>query len=147
MSKLTATDWIWRDGEFVRWDDAHVHVLSHSMQYGSAAFEGIRCYDTPRGPAIFRLDAHLQRLIVSCRIYRMDVTYSIDDLVTGCCAATAPRAWCRSRVPSTSTSHAGRGARTWARVPSRTASTPASRPGSAYRRTRYPPLPRSPATT
>src|SRR6476661_7790719 len=70
MSKLTATDWIWRDGEFVRWEDANVHVLSHSMQYGSA---------------VFRRDAHLQRLIVSCRIYRMDVTYSIDDLVTACC--------------------------------------------------------------
>ena len=85
MSKLTATDWIWRDGEFVRWDDANVHVLSHSMQYGSAAFEGIRCYDTPRGPAIFRLDAHLQRLLTSCRIYRMDVTYSVDDLISSCC--------------------------------------------------------------
>ena len=84
-SKLTATDWIWRDGEFVRWDDAHVHVLSHSMQYGSAVFEGIRCYDTPRGPAIFRLDAHLQRLAVSCRIYRMDVAYSLDELTTACC--------------------------------------------------------------
>ena len=83
--KLTATDWIWRDGEFVRWDDANLHVLSHSMQYGSAAFEGIRCYSTPRGPAIFRLDAHLQRLLVSCRIYRMDVAYSLDDLTTACC--------------------------------------------------------------
>jgi branched-chain amino acid aminotransferase len=85
MSKLTATDWIWRDGEFVRWDDANVHVLSHSMQYGSAAFEGIRCYDTPRGPAIFRLDAHLQRLITSCRIYRMDIPYSADELTTAIC--------------------------------------------------------------
>lgn len=85
MSKLTATDWIWHDGTFVRWDEANVHVLSHSMQYGSAVFEGIRCYDTPRGPAIFRLDAHLQRLVVSCRIYRMDVTYSVDDLITACC--------------------------------------------------------------
>ena len=85
MSKLTATDWIWRDGEFVRWDDANVHVLSHSMQYGSAIFEGIRCYDTPRGPAIFRLDAHLQRLLVSCRIYRMDIAYSLDELVAACC--------------------------------------------------------------
>jgi branched-chain amino acid aminotransferase len=83
--KLTATDWIWRDGEFVRWDDANVHVLSHSMQYGSAAFEGVRCYSTPRGPAIFRLDAHLQRLLVSCRIYRMDVTYSLDELTAACC--------------------------------------------------------------
>ena len=83
--KLNATDWIWRDGEFVRWDDANVHVLSHSMQYGSAVFEGIRCYATPRGPAIFRLDAHLQRMLTSCRIYRMDVAYSIDDLTAACC--------------------------------------------------------------
>jgi len=85
MSKLTPTDWIWRDGEFIRWEDANIHVLSHSMQYGSSAFEGIRCYDTPRGPAIFRLDAHLQRLLTSCRIYRMDVAYSLDDLLVACC--------------------------------------------------------------
>jgi branched-chain amino acid aminotransferase len=83
--KLTATDWIWRDGEFVRWEDAHVHVLSHSMQYGSAVFEGVRCYATPRGPAIFRLDAHLRRMLTSCRIYRMDVAYSMDDLTAACC--------------------------------------------------------------
>jgi len=83
--KLTATDWIWRDGEFVRWEDANVHVLSHSMQYGSAVFEGIRCYDTPRGPAIFRLDAHLQRMLTSCRIYRMDIVYSVDELTLACC--------------------------------------------------------------
>ena len=83
--KLNATDWIWRDGEFVRWDDANVHVLSHSMQYGSAVFEGIRCYATPRGPAIFRLDAHLQRMFTSCRIYRMDLAYSLDDLTAACC--------------------------------------------------------------
>ncbi len=81
MAKLTATDWIWRDGEFIRWDDATVHVLAHSMQFGSSAFEGIRCYNTPRGPAIFRLEAHLQRLIDSCRIYRMDIKYSLDELV------------------------------------------------------------------
>ena len=81
MAKLTATDWIWRDGEFVRWNDATVHVLAHSMQFGSSAFEGIRCYDTPRGPAIFRLEDHLQRLLDSCRIYRMDVKYSLDELV------------------------------------------------------------------
>jgi len=85
MSTLTPTDWIWRDGAFIRWDDANVHVLSHSMQYGSAAFEGIRCYDTPRGPAIFRLDAHLERLLVSCRIYRMELAYSLDDLIAACC--------------------------------------------------------------
>jgi len=81
MAKLTATDWIWRDGEFIRWEDATIHVLSHSMQFGSSAFEGIRAYATPRGPAIFRLEDHLQRLIDSCRMYRMDLKYSLDELV------------------------------------------------------------------
>ncbi len=85
MAKLTATDWIWHDGEFIAWQDASVHVLAHSMQFGSSAFEGIRCYDTPRGPAIFRLEDHLQRLLDSCRIYRMDVPYGVDELVAACC--------------------------------------------------------------
>lgn len=85
MAKLTQTDWIWRDGEFVAWQDATVHVLAHSMQFGSSAFEGVRCYDTPRGPAIFRLEDHLQRLINSCRIYRMEVPYGVDELVAACC--------------------------------------------------------------
>ena len=84
--KLTATDWIWHDGTFVRWADANVHVLSHSMQYGSAVFEGIRCYDTPDGPAIFRLEDHLRRMMASCKIYRMDAAYSLPELVAGCCA-------------------------------------------------------------
>jgi branched-chain amino acid aminotransferase len=85
MAKLTATEWIWRDGEFIRWQDANVHVLAHSLQFGSSAFEGIRCYETPRGPAIFRLEDHLQRLLDSCRIYRMDVKYSLDELVAANC--------------------------------------------------------------
>ena len=85
MAKLTATNWIWRDGEFVAWQDATVHVLAHSMQFGSSAFEGVRCYDTPQGPAIFRLEDHLQRLINSCRIYRMEVPYGVDELVAACC--------------------------------------------------------------
>jgi len=85
MAKLTQTDWIWRDGEFVAWQDATVHVLAHSMQFGSSAFEGVRCYDTPRGPAIFRLEDHLQRLLNSCKIYRMDVPYGVDELVAACC--------------------------------------------------------------
>jgi branched-chain amino acid aminotransferase len=85
MAKLTATNWIWRDGEFVAWQDATVHVLAHSMQFGSSAFEGVRCYDTPQGPAIFRLEDHLQRLINSCKIYRMDVPYGVDELVAACC--------------------------------------------------------------
>jgi len=84
MAKLTPTKWIWRDGDFVPWADAHVHVLSHSMQFGSSAFEGIRCYSTPHGPAIFRLDDHLQRLIDSCRIYHMDLPYTRDELAFAC---------------------------------------------------------------
>ncbi len=85
MYQLTETQWIWHDGEFVPWADARVHVLSHSLQYGSCAFEGIRCYRTPRGPAIFRLEDHLRRLLTSCRIYRMDMRYTTDDLVAACC--------------------------------------------------------------
>jgi branched-chain amino acid aminotransferase len=85
MAKLPATEWIWRDGEFIRWNDAQVHVLSHSMQFGSSAFEGIRCYETPRGPAVFRLEDHLKRLLSSCKIYRMEVKHSVDDLVAATC--------------------------------------------------------------
>lgn len=81
MAGISATEWIWRDGAFIPWADAQVHVLSHSMQFGSAAFEGIRCYHTPQGPAIFRLREHLTRLLNSIKIYRMEIPYSIDDLV------------------------------------------------------------------
>ncbi len=84
MSQLNATEWIWRNGEFVRWDDARVHVLAHSMQYGSSVFEGIRCYETDRGPAIFRLREHLERLLGSCKIYRMEVPYSVEQLLSAC---------------------------------------------------------------
>jgi branched-chain amino acid aminotransferase len=86
MSTISATDWIWRDGTFIPWADAHVHVLSHSMQFGSSAFEGIRCYHTPAGPAIFRLREHLTRLLNSAKIYRMDVAYSLDELSAACSA-------------------------------------------------------------
>ena len=85
MAKLNETQWIWRDGEFIPWKDATVHVLAHSMQFGSSAFEGIRCYATPRGPAIFRLEDHLQRLANSCKIYRMELPYTVDELVAANC--------------------------------------------------------------
>ncbi len=81
MSQLPKTQWIWRDGAFIPWADATIHVLSHSVQFGSSAFEGIRAYSTPRGPAIFRLREHLTRLMMSCKIYRTDVPYTIDQLV------------------------------------------------------------------
>ncbi len=80
MTKIGETAWIWRDGQFVKWHDANVHVLSHSVQFGSAVFEGIRCYKTPQGPAIFRLDAHLKRMLNSCKIYRMDPPWSAAQL-------------------------------------------------------------------
>ena len=83
--QLQETEWIWRDGEFIKWKDATVHVLAHSMQFGSSAFEGIRCYSTPNGPAVFRLEDHLQRLINSCKIYRMEVPYGVDELVAATC--------------------------------------------------------------
>lgn len=95
MSQITATQWIWRDGEFIRWEDARIHVLSHSVQFGSAAFEGIRAYSTPRGPAIFRLREHLQRLLHSCRLYRMELPYSLDEL-----AAAAREVVARNEVES-----------------------------------------------
>lgn len=75
---------IWRDGQFVKWEDATVHVMSHVVHYGSSIFEGIRCYATPSGPAIFRLGDHMRRFADSCRIYRMPLTYSQETLVQGC---------------------------------------------------------------
>ena len=79
------TDKIWHNGVWILWDDAKLHVLTHALSYGSAVFEGIRCYKTPQGPAIFRLREHMQRLINSGRIYRMEFPYSLDDLCNVAC--------------------------------------------------------------
>ncbi|MEM9292068.1 MAG: branched-chain amino acid transaminase [Acidobacteriota bacterium] len=68
------------NGRLVEFDDARVHVLAHALHYGSGAFEGIRCYETPEGPAIFRLQEHLERLVKSCAIYRTEVPFSVDEL-------------------------------------------------------------------
>jgi branched-chain amino acid aminotransferase len=75
------TSRIWRDGTFVNWEDATVHVMSHALHYGAGIFEGIRCYETPAGPAIFRLREHVRRLVESCRIYRIPLEWSLDQLV------------------------------------------------------------------
>ncbi|HEX8851678.1 MAG TPA: branched-chain amino acid transaminase [Gemmatimonadaceae bacterium] len=75
------TQKIWRDGQLVAWEDATIHVMSHVVHYGSSIFEGIRCYSTPNGPAIFRLREHMRRLLDSCKIYRMPIAHSLDDLV------------------------------------------------------------------
>ncbi len=77
---LPKTEKIWHNGKFINWDDATIHVLSHVVSYGSAVFEGIRCYDAAQGPAVFRLREHIQRLLNSAYIYRMKVVYSLDAL-------------------------------------------------------------------
>jgi branched-chain amino acid aminotransferase len=79
---IEPVDWVWMNGEQVPWKDATVHVLSHALHYGTGVFEGIRCYETPRGPAVFRLRDHLQRMEDSAKIFLMDIPYSIDQLVT-----------------------------------------------------------------
>src|SRR6266545_7515031 len=78
---LEKVDKVWMDGELVDWDRATVHVLTHALHYGTGVFEGIRCYDTKRGPAVFRLRDHLGRLFRSAQIYMMEIPYSIDELV------------------------------------------------------------------
>jgi len=73
-------DTIWMDGEFQDWDDAQVHVLTHGLHYGTGIFEGVRCYDTADGPAIFRWDAHLDRFYESAKPYEMDIEHDREEL-------------------------------------------------------------------
>lgn len=77
---INEAKYIWKDGEIVAWHDAKVHILSLAVQFGSSVFEGIRCYATPGGPAIFRLPEHLRRLQDSCKIYRFDLKWSVAEL-------------------------------------------------------------------
>jgi branched-chain amino acid aminotransferase len=78
------TEKIWMNGELVDWAEAKVHVGVHGLHYGSGVFEGIRCYDTPKGPAVFRLRDHMQRLHNSARLLHMQLPYSVDDLYAAC---------------------------------------------------------------
>ncbi|MGH9128665.1 MAG: branched-chain amino acid transaminase [Acidimicrobiales bacterium] len=78
---INPTDTIWMDGQLVDWADARIHVLSHSLHYGSGVFEGIRAYESSAGPAIFRLTDHIERLLRSAHILMMDIPYSRDELV------------------------------------------------------------------
>jgi branched-chain amino acid aminotransferase len=79
---LQKTDKIWHNGKLIRWEDANIHVMSHVVHYGSSVFEGVRCYEPRSGPAIFRADEHIQRLLDSAKIYRMDVGFRKAELVT-----------------------------------------------------------------
>jgi len=162
---INKTEKIWHNGKFIDWDDATLHVLSHVVSYGSAVFEGIRCYETKQGPAIFRLREHMQRLINSAKIYRMELPYSVDDF---CNTATEVvrlnklnacyvkpivlRGYGEVGVNplssrSTSTWPAGLGARTLARKPSPKASTSASVPGRVSPPTLCRRCPKPPPTT
>src|SRR5215472_13140809 len=78
---IQKTEKIWHNGKFIAWEDATVHVMSHVVNYGSSVFEGIRCYQLPSGPAIFRANEHIQRLLDSAKIYRMDVDFTREELV------------------------------------------------------------------
>ena len=77
---MEKSEWIWMNGEFVAWDDAKVHVLSHGLHYGTGVFEGIRCYETDRGPAIFRHSEHLERLAKSAEMYYLPLEHSLDEI-------------------------------------------------------------------
>jgi len=80
MATLPEAKYIWFNGELVPWKDAKIHVLSHVVHYGSSFFEGMRCYETTQGPAVFRLDEHVNRLFDSCKIYRVDIPYTRAEI-------------------------------------------------------------------
>jgi branched-chain amino acid aminotransferase len=81
---MEPTEKIWMNGELVDWDDARIHVGAHGLHYGTGVFEGIRCYDTPKGPAVFRLTDHMQRLLDSARLIYMQLPYTVSELTSAC---------------------------------------------------------------
>lgn len=85
VSTMKIASKVWRNGELIDWNDARVHIMSHVIHYGSSVFEGIRCYNTERGSAVFRLTEHMQRLVNSAKVYRMDSQFSRDE-------------WCQATV-------------------------------------------------
>ena len=84
MMQIQPTERVWKNGSMIPWKDATVHVLSHGLHYGTGVFEGIRCYDTRKGPAVFRLREHMVRLQTSAKAINLKIPYSVDEL----CAAT-----------------------------------------------------------
>jgi len=81
---INPTKYIWFNGELVPWENATVHVMTHALHYGSSVFEGVRCYSTPKGPAVFRLTPHTRRLFDSAKIYRMELPYSQAQISDAC---------------------------------------------------------------
>jgi branched-chain amino acid aminotransferase len=157
---------IWMNGRLVDFADAKVHVLTHAIHYGSGLFEGIRCYNTAnQGPAIFRLAEHSRRLFDSCKIYRMEMPYSFEEFNQACVETVAANDFedCYLRplvyrgfhslgvYPGSCPVDVVIAAWKWGKYlgPRRSsrASTSASRPGTAWRRTPSPLWPRPPRTT
>jgi len=86
---ITASEKIWMDGTFVDWDDAKIHVLTHTLHYGCGVFEGIRAYPTSDGPAVFRLTDHIRRLFDSAKIFMIDVPFGVDEIIEATKATVA----------------------------------------------------------
>lgn len=78
---MNKTEKIWMDGKLINWDDANVHILTHTLHYGLGVFEGIRCYNTDKGPAIFRLREHIRRLFQSAKIFLLDIPFKEDEII------------------------------------------------------------------
>ena len=95
---LAKTEKIWMNGRLIPWDQANVHVMSHVVHYGSCIFEGIRCYKTPGGSAVFRLDRHIARMFDGCRIYRMEIPYTPDQLQDAVLETIGLTAFCERRA-------------------------------------------------
>ena len=79
------TEWVWIDGEYIRWVDASVHIATHTLHLGSGVFEAVRCYQTETGPAVFRLDAHIERLFASAAVYNLEIPYTREQLAEAIC--------------------------------------------------------------
>ena len=86
---LQRSETIWMNGQWVAWEDAKIHILSHVLHYGSSVFEGIRCYELPTGPAVFRLEEHVRRLVDSAKIYRMECRFSAEQISRVCLEVVA----------------------------------------------------------
>src|ERR671935_1214172 len=86
---MQETEKIWMNGELIDWADARIHVGAHGLHYGTGVFEGIRCYETERGPSVFRLPDHLRRLENSAQLLYMELPYSVEELRSACHALVA----------------------------------------------------------
>jgi branched-chain amino acid aminotransferase len=80
---IQPVDKVWMDGKLVDWEDATVHVLTHALHYGTGVFEGIRAYETPKGPGVFRLTDHMKRLFRSAQVYMIDIPFTLEEMVQG----------------------------------------------------------------